>query len=58
MDGYADAGVLVNAHGSQAIYATAKAAVNHYSKALGQQLRHHNINVNVSSQATYPFRPP
>lgn len=44
-----DAGVLVNPHGSQAMYATAKAAVNHFSKALGQQLRHHNINVNVIS---------
>ena len=34
-----DAAYLANDHGSQAIYATSKAAVNHYSKALAQQLR-------------------
>ena len=36
-----DAAYLANDHGSQAIYATSKAAVNHYSKALAQQLRWH-----------------
>lgn len=44
-----DASFQANEHGSQAIYATAKAAVNHYTKCLAQQLRHHNINVNCIS---------
>lgn len=44
-----DAAVLAGSNGAQAMYSTAKAGVNHYTKCLAQQLRPHSVNVNCIS---------
>ena len=44
--------------GARAIYSTAKAGVNHYTRMLAQQMREHNITVNCIAPCASPLNPP